>query len=110
MTTESQTNSLAAIMATEPQIALYVQLIIIVIAVLIVYLAVYWVNKDISKENVVVRKYDKMDLRYDPCYKSINRMDQFDDDGNFKDKKNTPKSKMDQFDDDGNYKKNEVVE
>ncbi len=97
-------------MANEPQIALYVQLIIIVIAVLIVYLAVYWVNKDISKENVVVRKYDKMDLRYDPCYKSIDRMDQFDDDGNFKDKKNTPKSKMDQFDDDGNYKKNEVVE
>jgi hypothetical protein len=32
-------------------------------------------------------------------------MNQFDDDGNFKDKKNKPKSKMDQFDDDGNYKK-----
>lgn len=98
-------------MTTEPQISLYVQLIIIVIAVLIVYLTVYWVNKDISKENVVVRKYDKMDLRYDTPYKSNdNKMDQFDDDGNFKDKKNKPKSKMDQFDDDGNYKKNEVVE
>ncbi len=105
MTTESQTNSLAAIMATEPQIALYVQLIIIVIAVLIVYLTVYWVNKDISKENVLVRKYDKMDLRYDTPYKSNDKMDQFDDDGNFKDKKNKPKSKMDQFNDDGNYKK-----
>ena len=92
-------------MATEPQIALYVQLIIIVIAVLIVYLTVYWVNKDISKENVLVRKYDKMDLRYDTPYKSNDKMDQFDDDGNFKDKKNKPKSKMDQFDDDGNYKK-----
>ena len=97
-------------MANEPQISLYVQLIIIVIGVLIVYLAIYWVNKDISKENVVVRKYDKMDLRYDTPYKSIDRMNQFDDDGNFKDKKNKPKSKMDQFDDDGNYKKNEVVE
>jgi len=92
-------------MATEPQIALYVQLIIIVIAVLIVYLTVYWVNKDISKENVLVRKYDKMDLRYDTPYKSNDKMDQFDDDGNFKDKKNKPKSKMDQFNDDGNYKK-----
>ena len=93
-------------MANEPQIALYVQLIVIVIGVLIVYLAIYWVNKDISKENVVVRKYDKMDLRYDTPYKSNdNKMDQFDDDGNFKDKKNKPKSKMDQFDDDGNYKK-----
>ena len=97
-------------MANEPQISLYVQLIVIVIAVLIVYLAIYWVNKDISEENVVVRKYDKMDLRYDTPYKSIDRMNQFDDDGNFKDKKNKPKSKMDQFDDDGNYKKNEVVE
>ena len=77
-------------MATEPQISLYVQLIIIVIAVLIVYLTIYWVNKDISKENVVVRKYDKMDLRYDTPLKS--------------------NDKMDQFDDDGNYKKNEVVE
>jgi len=74
-------------MATEPQIALYVQLIIIVIAVLIVYLTVYWVNKDISKENVLVRKYDKMDLRYDTPYKSNDKMDQFDEDGNFKDKK-----------------------
>jgi len=92
-------------MATEPQIALYVQLIIIVIAVLIVYLTVYWVNKDISKENVLVRKYDKMDLRYDTPYKSNDKMDQFDEDGNFKDKKNKPKSKMDQFNDDGNYKK-----
>ena len=92
-------------MTTEPQIALYVQLIIIVIAVLIVYLTVYWVNKDISKENVLVRKYDKMDLRYDTPYKSNDKMDQFDDDGNFKDKKNKPKSKMDQFNDDGNYKK-----
>lgn len=98
-------------MTNEPQISLYVQLIVIVIGVLIVYLAIYWVNKDISKENVVVRKYDKMDLRYDTPYKSNdNKMDQFDDDGNFKDKKNKPKSKMDQFDDDGNYKKNEVVE
>jgi hypothetical protein len=97
-------------MTNEPQISLYIQLILIVIGVLIVYLAIYWVNKDISKENVVVRKYDNVDGRYDPCYKSIDRMDQFDDDGNFKDKKNTPKSKMDQFDDDGNYKKNEVVE
>jgi hypothetical protein len=97
-------------MATEPQISLYVQLIIIVIAVLIVYLTVYWVNKDISKENILVRKYDKMDLKYDTPYKSNDKMDQFDEDGNFKDKKNTPKSKMDQFDDDGNYKKNEVVE
>jgi len=92
-------------MTTEPQIALYVQLIIIVIAVLIVYLTIYWVNKDISKENVLVRKYDKMDLRYDTPYKSNDKMDQFDDDGNFKDKKNKPKSKMDQFNDDGNYKK-----
>ncbi len=92
-------------MATEPQIALYVQLIVIVIAVLIVYLTIYWVNKDISKENVLVRKYDKMDLRYDTPYKSNDKMDQFDDDGNFKDKKNKPKSKMDQFNDDGNYKK-----
>ena len=92
-------------MATEPQIALYVQLIIIVIAVLIVYLTVYWVNKDISKENVLVRKYDKMDLKYDTPYKSNDKMDQFDEDGNFKDKKNKPKSKMDQFNDDGNYKK-----
>jgi len=92
-------------MTTEPQIALYVQLIVIVIAVLIVYLTVYWVNKDISKENVLVRKYDKMDLRYDTPYKSNDKMDQFDDDGNFKDKKNKPKSKMDQFNDDGNYKK-----
>ena len=92
-------------MTTEPQIALYVQLIIIVIAVLIVYLTVYWVNKDISKENVLVRKYDKMDLKYDTPYKSNDKMDQFDDDGNFKDKKNKPKSKMDQFNDDGNYKK-----
>jgi len=74
-------------MATEPQIALYVQLIIIVIAVLIVYLTVYWVNKDISKENVLVRKYDKMDLKYDTPYKSNDKMDQFDEDGNFKDKK-----------------------
>ena len=92
-------------MTTEPQIALYVQLIIIVIAVLIVYLTVYWVNKDISKENVLVRKYDKMDLKYDTPYKSNDKMDQFDEDGNFKDKKNKPKSKMDQFNDDGNYKK-----
>ena len=92
-------------MTTEPQIALYVQLIVIVIAVLIVYLTIYWVNKDISKENVLVRKYDKMDLRYDTPYKSNDKMDQFDDDGNFKDKKNKPKSKMDQFNDDGNYKK-----
>jgi FtsZ-interacting cell division protein ZipA len=91
-------------MANEPQISLYVQLIVIVIAVLIVYLTVYWVNKDISKENVLVRKYDKMDMRYDTPYKN-DRMTQFDDDGNFKDKKNKPKSKMDQFDDDGNYKK-----
>ncbi len=97
-------------MTTEPQIALYVQLIIIVIAVLIVYLTVYWVNKDISKENVLVRKYDKMDLRYDTPYKSNDKMDQFDDDGNFKDKKNKPKSKMNQFNDDGNYKKNKDVE
>ena len=74
-------------MANEPQIALYVQLIIIVIAVLIVYLTIYWVNKDISKENVLVRKYDKMDLRYDTPYKSNDKMDQFDEDGNFKDKK-----------------------
>ena len=74
-------------MTTEPQIALYVQLIVIVIAVLIVYLTVYWVNKDISKENVLVRKYDKMDLRYDTPYKSNDKMDQFDEDGNFKDKK-----------------------
>jgi len=92
-------------MTTEPQIALYVQLIVIVIAVLIVYLTVYWVHKDVSKENVLVRKYDKMDLRYDTPYKSNDKMDQFDDDGNFKDKKNKPKSKMDQFNDDGNYKK-----
>ena len=92
-------------MANEPQIALYVQLIVIVIAVLIVYLTIYWVNKDISEENVLVRKYDKMDLRYDTPYKSNDKMNQFDDDGNFKDKKNKPKSKMDQFDDDGNYKK-----
>jgi len=92
-------------MANEPQIALYVQLIVIVIAVLIVYLTIYWVNKDISEENVLVRKYDKMDLRYDTPYKSNDKMDQFDDDGNFKDKKNKPKSKMDQFNDDGNYKK-----
>ena len=92
-------------MATEPQIALYVQLIVIVIAVLIVYLTIYWVNKDISEENVLVRKYDKMDLKYDTPYKSNDKMDQFDDDGNFKDKKNKPKSKMDQFNDDGNYKK-----
>ena len=96
-------------MATEPQIALYVQLIVIVIAVLIVYLTVYWVHKDVSKENVLVRKYDKMDLRYDTPYKSYksndNKMNQFDEDGNFKDKKNKPKSKMDQFNDDGNYKK-----
>jgi len=97
-------------MTNEPQISLYIQLILIVIGVLIIYLAIYWVNKDISEENVVVRKYDKMDLRYDPCYKSINRMDQFDDDGNFKDKKNKPKSKMNQFNDDGNYKKNKDVE
>ncbi len=92
-------------MANEPQIALYVQLIVIVIAVLIVYLTIYWVNKDISEENVLVRKYDKMDLRYDTPYKSNDKMNQFDEDGNFKDKKNKPKSKMDQFDDDGNYKK-----
>ena len=92
-------------MANEPQIALYVQLIVIVIAVLIVYLTIYWVNKDISEENVLVRKYDKMDLKYDTPYKSNDKMDQFDDDGNFKDKKNKPKSKMDQFNDDGNYKK-----
>jgi len=51
-----------------------------------------------------------MDLKYDTPYKSNDKMDQFDEDGNFKDKKNKPKSKMDQFDDDGNYKKNEVVE
>jgi len=31
-------------------------------------------------------------------------MDQFDEDGNFKDKKNKPKSKMDQFNEDGNFK------
>ena len=101
-------------MTNEPQISLYIQLILIVIGVLIVYLAIYWVNKDISEENVVVRKYDKMDLRYDTPHKSYksndNRMDQFDDDGNFKDKKNKPKSKMNQFDDDGNYKKNKDVE
>ena len=100
-------------MTNEPQISLYVQLILIVIGVLIIYLAIYWVNKDISEENVLVRKYDKMDLRYDTpykSYKSINRMDQFDEDGNFKDKKNKPKSKMNQFNDDGNYKKNKVVE
>ncbi len=91
-------------MATEPQIALYVQLIVIVIAVLIVYLTIYWVNKDISEENVLVRKYDKMDLKYDTPYKSNDKMDQFDEDGNFKDKKNKPKSKMDQFNEDGNFK------
>ena len=45
-----------------------------------------------------------MDLRYDTPYKN-DKMDQFDDDGNFKDKKNKPKSnKMDKFDDDGNYR------
>ncbi|MDP7366903.1 MAG: hypothetical protein QGH83_06555 [Candidatus Pacebacteria bacterium] len=91
-------------MATEPQISLYVQLIIIVIAVLIVYLTIYWVNKDISEENVLVRKYDKMDLKYDTSCKSNDKMDQFDEDGNFKDKKNKPKSKMDQFNEDGNFK------
>ncbi|MDP7366854.1 MAG: hypothetical protein QGH83_06310 [Candidatus Pacebacteria bacterium] len=92
-------------MTNEPQIALYVQLIVIVIAVLIVYLTIYWVNKDISEENVLVRKYDKMDLRYDTPLKSNDKMDQFDDDGNFKDKKNKPKiNKMDKFDDDGNYR------
>lgn len=74
-------------MATEPQIALYVHLIVIVIAVLIVYLTAYWVNKDISKENVLVRKYDKMNLKYDTPYKSNNKMDQSNEDGNFKDKK-----------------------
>ena len=77
-------------MTTEPQIALYVQLIIIVIAVLIVYLTVYWVHKDVSKENVLVRKYDKMDLKYDTPYKN-DKMDQFDDDGNFKKNKDVEK-------------------